>query len=201
MQKLLLSLNIVLILLFGAFFMHSCKSKGKDALKEVPGAVLDKTVKIAYVDLDTLESKYDYFTIKKAELEKKALSMKSTLESKQQTFQNFYQDAERKSETMTQSEIQATQMKLQQMQQDLETMQQSYSDQMAQEQDNFGIAYQTRIEEYLKKYNADKKYSFILSYRSASGSLLYKDDAYDITSLVLVGLNEEYKESSTVPAK
>jgi outer membrane protein len=92
-------------------------------------------------------------------------------------------------------------MKLQQMQQELENMQQTYGEQMAVDQDNFGIAYQTRIEEYLKKFNADKKYTFILSYRSASGSLLYKDDAYDITSLVLVGLNEEYKESSTVPVK
>ncbi len=201
MQKTLISLNIILTILVSSLFIHSCKPKTKDSLKEVPGAVLDKTVKIAYVDLDTLESKYDYFITKKEELEKKAMSMKSTMDSKQQTFQKFYQDAETKAETMTQSELQATQMKLQQMQQDLETMQQTYSDQMAQEQENFGIAYQTRIEEYLKKFNADKKYSFILSYRSASGSLLYKDDAYEITDLVLVGLNKEYKESSTMPVK
>ncbi len=201
MQKTLISLNIILTILVSSLFIHSCKPKTKDPLKEVPGAVLDKTVKIAYVDLDTLESKYDYFITKKEELEKKAMSMKSTMDSKQQTFQKFYQDAETKAETMTQSELQATQMKLQQMQQDLETMQQTYSDQMAQEQENFGIAYQTRIEEYLKKFNADKKYSFILSYRSASGSLLYKDDAYEITDLVLVGLNKEYKESSTMPVK
>jgi outer membrane protein len=181
--------------------MQSCKEKTKDSLKPIPGAVVDKTVKIAYIDLDTLESKYQYFIVKKDELEKKAASLKSTMDNKQSVFEKFYGDAQNKAETMTQSEIQATQMKLQQMQQELENMQQTYGEQMAVDQDNFGIAYQTRIEEYLKKFNADKKYTFILSYRSASGSLLYKDDAYDITSLVLVGLNEEYKESSTVPVK
>jgi outer membrane protein len=201
MQKILVATYSILIVLFSSCFMQSCKEKTKDSLKPIPGAVVDKTVKIAYIDLDTLESKYQYFIVKKDELEKKAASLKSTMDNKQSVFEKFYGDAQNKAETMTQSEIQATQMKLQQMQQELENMQQTYGEQMAVDQDNFGIAYQTRIEEYLKKFNADKKYTFILSYRSASGSLLYKDDAYDITSLVLVGLNEEYKESSTVPVK
>ena len=201
MRKILVASYIVLILLFSSCLLESCKEKTKDPLKPIPGAVVDKTVKIAYIDLDTLESKYQYFIVKKEELEKKAASMKSTLENKQSAFGKYYGEADSKAETMTQSEIQATQMKLQQMKQDLDNMQQSFADQMDQEQLNFVKAYQIRIEEYLKKFNADKKYTFILSYRSASGSLLYKDDAYDITSLVLVGLNEEYKESSTVPVK
>ena len=50
MQKTLISLNIILTILVSSLFIHSCKPKIKDPLKEVPGAVLDKTVKIAYVD-------------------------------------------------------------------------------------------------------------------------------------------------------
>jgi outer membrane protein len=48
------------------------------------------------------------------------------------------------------------------------------------------------IEAFLKKYNADKGYSYILAYQP--GTIYYKDSTYDITSDVLKGLNDAYKK-------
>ena len=49
-----------------------------------------------------------------------------------------------------------------------------------------------KIEDFLKQYNKDKGYAFILSYEPGF-MLYYKDSAYDITSDVINGLNAEYK--------
>jgi len=47
------------------------------------------------------------------------------------------------------------------------------------------------IKDYLKKFNEDRRYSFIFSYEP--GLFYYKDSAFDITSQVLKGLNDQYK--------
>jgi outer membrane protein len=48
------------------------------------------------------------------------------------------------------------------------------------------------IEEYLKEFNKDKGYTYILGYQE--GTIYYKDASYDITDEVLKGLNEKYKK-------
>lgn len=49
-----------------------------------------------------------------------------------------------------------------------------------------------KIEDFLKQYNTDKGYSYILAY--SPGTIYYKDSTYDITNDVLKGLNEAYKK-------
>jgi len=48
-----------------------------------------------------------------------------------------------------------------------------------------------KIEDFLKTYNADKRYSYIVSYEQ--GLFYYKDSAYNITADVITGLNDIYK--------
>jgi outer membrane protein len=49
-----------------------------------------------------------------------------------------------------------------------------------------------RIEDFLKEFNKDKGYAYILAHQP--GTIYYKDNRYDITSDVLKGLNESYKK-------
>ena len=49
-----------------------------------------------------------------------------------------------------------------------------------------------KVEDYLKEYNKEKGYAFILSYEPGF-MLYYKDTLYDVTSDVIAGLNEKYK--------
>jgi outer membrane protein len=49
-----------------------------------------------------------------------------------------------------------------------------------------------KIEEYLKEYNKNNTYSFILS--SSSDLMYYKDSTYDITKDLIKGLNEKYNK-------
>ncbi len=50
-----------------------------------------------------------------------------------------------------------------------------------------------KIENYLKEFNKEKGYAFIMSYEPGF-MLYYRDSTYDITNDVINGLNEEYKK-------
>ncbi len=48
------------------------------------------------------------------------------------------------------------------------------------------------IEDFLKDFNKNKEYSYILAYQP--GTIYYKDESFDITSAVLQGLNNSYRK-------
>jgi len=50
-----------------------------------------------------------------------------------------------------------------------------------------------KIENFLKEYNKEKGYAFILSYEPGF-MLYYRDSVYDITNDVIRGLNDQYKK-------
>lgn len=205
MQKVSLALNIVLIIavsvLFYLFFSQGVPGKKKASKKSnKEAAVLPSNVKIAYVDLDSLETKYEYFTTKKTEFESRAASIQATLESKQKALEKDYLSAQERASVMTQSELEATQMRLQQKQQEIMQMEKDMGTRIEEDQIKFQEEYQTRVEEFLAQLNEEKKYTFVLSYRRIAGMVLYKDPAYDITAEVIDGLNEEYKKATEKPA-
>jgi outer membrane protein len=50
-----------------------------------------------------------------------------------------------------------------------------------------------KIEDFLKLYNKDKNYAYILS--SSSNIIYYKDTTYNITADLITGLNAAYKKN------
>lgn len=147
--------------------------------------------KIAYVDLDTLESNYEYFKEKKAELEKKQLSMENELKGNARALQNEYEDLQRRASTLTQTEGEAAQRSLISKQQQLEGKAQNLRSQYAEQESKFNEELQKRLDEFLKTYNADKRYAYIFSYRTGGSNILYKDPAYDVTTDVIKGMNAQ----------
>ena len=51
----------------------------------------------------------------------------------------------------------------------------------------------TKIHDYLKTYNKEKKIDYILGYQKGSGILFAKDEL-DVTPEVLKGMNETYSK-------
>ena len=49
-----------------------------------------------------------------------------------------------------------------------------------------------KVEIFLKEYNKNKRYSYILAYEP--GFIFYRDSVYNITGDLLKGLNAEYKK-------
>lgn len=150
------------------------------------------SVQIAYVDLDSVEAHYAYFKVKKSELEKKQQAIDNELKANLRTLQNEAADFQRKanSSQLTQAQGEAAQRGLMEKQQQLEAKRQSLSQQYMEQEARFNEDLQKRLDRFLKTFNGDKKYAFIFSYRAGASNILYKDEAYDITSPVIQGLNE-----------
>ncbi len=148
---------------------------------------------MAYFDIDSLQEKYEYFKDASGDLKTKEASLSSQIEGLQTSYQKRLKELQDKSATMTQAEGEAAQREVAQMQQKFQQRQMSMEQDLKKHQMDVMTTVRTRIENYLKEYNKEKGYAFILSYEP--GLLLYyRDSVYDITNDVIQGLNEQYKK-------
>lgn len=193
MKKVSLILNIVLFVLVGVlFYLHFAPKTNSTSVKSDQVNDSDSAhFAIAYVNLDSLELHYSYFQKKKEELGKKQQSIQNDLSSRAKALQAEVAQLQKKAPTMTQSEGEAAQKSIMQKQQALQQREQNLREEFMQDQQQFNTELHSRLDNFLKKYNADKKYTYILSYSSGMSDILYKDSAFDITTDVIKGLNAE----------
>lgn len=160
-------------------------------------------VRIAYVNIDTLESQYEYLKTKRKDFEERKKGMSAELERSQRQFQQDYLAAERKAQagTLTQAEYESTSKRLMQMKQSLESREAALTEKLLAEQDEFNKDLQKRLDEFLKEYNKDKHYDYILSHSKAVGFIMLANDQLDITQDVVTGMNELYKKEADKETK
>ena len=151
------------------------------------------SMKIAYVEVDSIMSQYKFCKDYSLILQKKGQNIQSTLASKQQALQaaaaNFQQKVQQNAYTREQAE--AIQAGLQKQSADLQGLNQRLSNEFQVETEKYNVALRDSLRHFLNEYNKDKKYSLILS--KAGDNLLYADKAFDITNDVVAGLNKAYK--------
>ena len=152
-----------------------------------------KDFRIAYFDIDSLQEKYEYFKDASVEIRAKESSVTSQLNALQDSYQKMVKELQEKSPTMTQAEGEAAQREYAQMQQKYQQRQVSLEQDLKKHQIELMTTVRNKIENYLKEYNKQKGYAFILSYEPGF-MLYYKDSVYDITDDVINGLNSEYQQ-------
>lgn len=192
MKSLSLYLNALLIVLVGVLFYWHFKpatSASSTTGAQTASAGSVSGVRIAYVDLDSLQAHYSYFLKQQAALQQKQQAIEQELNSSAQHLQQEAAEFQKKAPTMTQAEGEAAQRSLMQKQQALQNREQTLRQQFLQQQNDFNAQLHQRIDAFLKTYNADKRYDYILSYSAESGNILLKNKAYDITNDVIQGLN------------
>lgn len=147
--------------------------------------------RVAYVDIDTLESKYDYFKKKKAEFETRQKNIDAELERMANTLQNEYIALQKKAQDgqLSQTEGEAAQQRLMQKQQDLEQKRQTLGSKYLKDQEDFNKEIHDNLHDYIKEFNEENGYDYILSY-SKDGSILFANPELDITDAVVAGMNE-----------
>jgi len=155
-------------------------------------------MKIAYVNIDTLEANYELLKSKREEFKKKQEQMEGQL---QHDFDEMNADAEAvnkkaQANTLTQIEYEAAQKRLGQMQRSLQTRKQTLADQLMKEQEDFNKDLKARLDAFLEEYNKTKQYDYVLSYSYAGSSLLYVNKKLDITKDVVDGMNAGSKNDA-----
>lgn len=196
--------NKGLLAAFSAGLLMSCQ--GNKAGNSAPaassaansGTPAAGSFKIAYVDLDSLEAHFEYFKEKRGLLEQKQQQMDNQLKGKARALQSEYEDLQRRASTLTQEQGEAAQRSLMSKQQQLEQEAQNLRASYTEQETKFNEELQKRLDDFLKSFNADKRFAYIFSYRSTASNILYKDPAYDVTPDVIKGMNNN---SAAAPAK
>ena len=151
------------------------------------------SMKIAYVEVDSIMSQYKFCKDYSLILQKKGQNIQSTLASKQQALQaaaaNFQQKVQQNAYTRDQAE--AIQAGLQKQSADLQGLNQRLSNEFQVETEKYNAALRDSLRHFLNEYNKDKKYSIILA--KSGDNILYADPAYNITDDVVKGMNQAYK--------
>jgi outer membrane protein len=187
------------IVLFG---MQMSGGKGSSSKSTTTTSKTDGSVRIAYVDIDSLEANYTYLKAKKEEFMQRQQSMNAELERSMRQFETDKDNFQRKVQagTISQAEGEATMKRLGQMEQSLYARKESMAQTLIKEQDEFNKNLQIKLQEFLENYNKEKGYDYILSY-SQNGSILYKNTALNVTQDIIDGMNAGSAAGDTTTKK
>ena len=190
MKNVLLTINIILFVLVGYLYYLHFRNKGKvvQAIKKSEAIFNDGKSKIAYIDLDSLQNNYGYYQKIKTEFEQKQSAANDEITSMQKKYQNRAMQLQQKAAAMNQKEQETAMQEINKMQQDLQTRKQSIDNDLYNYNSKMKEDILIRIQNFLKDYNKDGKYSYIFSYEP--GFMFYKDSTLNITGDVIQGLNQ-----------
>jgi outer membrane protein len=184
------------ILLAAVAFLFYLQFSGKKT-KENPdnnashnSAAQQASFRIAYFEIDSVDANCDQVKDIRAEISKKQLSINMELERLDKSYRDKFNNYQDKAATMTQLQSEQATNDLLQSQENMKSrrmaLDKEYNDFVTRRMQEV----KSRIEEFLKEYNRDKGYSYIVSYEP--GLFYLKDTLYNITDDVVKGLNAMY---------
>jgi len=195
--------NIVLAFV-AACAMASCNNQSPK-MDEQPVAAAGEsmgTMKIAYVEVDSLMTQFEFAKEKSAELEKKSINARNTLTQKGNQLQaaanNFQQKLQNNGFT-SREQAEGVQAALQRQQNDLAALQARLENELASETQKFNVALRDSLNHFLEVYNKDKKYDLVLA--KSGDNILLANKSLDITQDVINGLNKRYKKTAGTEKK
>ena len=196
MKNFTLGLNIVLAIAVAVLFYFQfsgnkpSSSKPTSGNKEIAAA---SGFKIAYFEMDSVENQYEYLKDVRTALRNLEQQKSSELSSLRSASKAKLMEYQKKGNSMSQEEMAKANEDLMRMDNELKSQEQMKSQELQDESIKKIQEVKKRIEAYLKEYNKDKNFSYILS---NSNDIIYlKDSAYNITLDMIKGLNEEYKKN------
>lgn len=148
---------------------------------------------VAYIQIDSLMLDYLLAQDLSNAFQAKANKAERELNAKSQQLEKDMLEAQDKIQKglVTRATAEEMQQKLMQQQQELLATRDRMMGELAEEEQVMNNRIYYAVMDYLKEYNADYKYSMIIS-TTASGPILHADPAMDITEEVLAVLNERY---------
>ncbi|NQU81593.1 MAG: OmpH family outer membrane protein [Bacteroidetes bacterium] len=197
MKRVNLIINIVLVIAVGVLFVLHFTNKEKSGPAQSEGKLVENNStgkgEMAYINIDTLMNNMDMFFDVRNKLIEKQKSSEAELNSRSKDFEKEATDFQEKVRKglVTRSRAQEIEQELYLEQQNLIGFKDKLSLELAEEEQVMNRQLIYYITDYLKEYNKEKKYQFIIS-NSLGGPLLYASDKQDITNDVVEGINAKY---------
>ncbi len=199
------SLKLLTFIAFVGLVFLACN---KPAQTTPTGSVSESdgsSLKVVYINIDTLLSKYNLYLDKKSDLEGQSKTAEKALAGKIEAFQRrlakFQQevvDIQQKANTIAPVELKKMEEKYAQQQQNLAKEEES----LMKQRDNAAMDLdkqlqltqkdlQDKIDDYLAKIAEEKGYDLVLM-KGSTGSVMYGRATLDITEETVKRLNDEY---------
>lgn len=193
MKNALLFLNVVLLLAVGYLFVDKFWSSNEVAeeTSDEKSATSAPAIKIAFVNIDTLQAHSTDFQAKKAELEKRQADADKALQARGKAFQRELAAYQQKlqSGNITPKEAQETEARLARKEQEFNAEQERLSRELLKETENFNEAFTKKVKEQLEKLKSELGYDAIIMTGLGSPVLVYSPE-FDITAKVLELINK-----------
>lgn len=175
--------------------MASCQNNDKAATTstKTETAAVSAKEQIVYVNSDSLLTKYQYFKDLQAKMDAKAKSAQADMGSKTQAFQREVTEYQQQQNTMSADQRATTEQRLARKQQELQAYQQNAGSALQRDQAAEQEKLYDKVADYLKEYAKKEGFKMVLTYSKGNSAILFADESLDITSEVIVGLNEAYK--------
>ena len=185
-----------------AAMMVSCNNQSPK-MDEQPaaGETSASGLKIAYVEVDSLMTQYDFAKDYSVTLQKKSNNARNTLTTKGNTLQaavNNFQQKLNNNGFQSREQAASQQAAIERQQRDLQELQARLENELASETAKFNEALRDSLQNFLKDYNKDKQFDLILT--KQGDNILFADKKFDITQDIINGLNKRYKPAKKADA-
>lgn len=188
--SLLLSVAVVVL-----YVLHFSPKDSTATAKSSVSSTASSTSKIAYITMDSVLKNYKYYLEASAIFDKQRAEAEKELERRARKLQNEVDEYRSKAQAglLSQNEMKGTEEKLMRQQQELQYYNQSETDKLMREEQVQMEKLYERITNFLKTYNADNRYDYIINYAKGT-NVWYGNPAFDITTEVVEGLNKAFEE-------
>lgn len=199
------SILCAVAIMAAAMTFTGCKDSNK--MDEKGSAAIEAAEKsgaqlIAFVEIDSLQEKYEFCKEMKTKLDQKQKNAEAALSQQEKNLQAAAQNFQNKINNngfTSRQEAENQQAAIQRQQDQFLASQQRLGNELQSEVVKYQEALLDSINHFLAEYNKDKKFAYILT-KQKGDNILFADKAYDITDDVVAGLNKAYKPGAA-PAK
>jgi outer membrane protein len=190
-------LNVVLLVAVGILYYLHFK-ENKDQGSQESATMLQKPLPLAhagivFVNSDSLLDQYEFYKNKKKDFEESQGKIKQELKSQGEKLQQEVELYQQQAIGMTDAERAKKEEQLTMKQQQLMQRKEELLSRMDEEQSKSTDELFARLGAYLKKFNKDKNFNYVLGFQKGGG-ILYANDSLDVTRAVIEGLNREFRE-------
>ena len=187
-----------LVLLAGLVVLYIMVLTKKEQTVQLPVALQNskgKALSVVYLNLDSLNTRYELIRNLRKDLEATVNRMQSELKKEEETLQKDGADFQQKVQSNAISEASAKQVYeiLMKRQQALVEKKDRYTQMMTQQQIAMNQKLTDTLTNFLKRFNRTYKFDYIMGYKS-EGEILIANDTLDITSTIVDAINKEYVE-------
>ena len=192
----MLVLNIILLVAVAVLYYLHFSSRKKTTSEFSPtvkaSSTENKSFRIAYFEMDSVENSFEMVKDVKNELNKKQQAMTYDLQRMDKQMRDKAEEYNSKAANMTQVQSETATNDMMQRRKNLDNLKQKYDQEYEELYMRRMRDVKVKIEGFLNEYNKSGTYSYIFSYEPSF--FYYRDTAFNITRDVVLGLNQLYKK-------